>query len=325
MSNKDINKNTQMKNLLCRDTRASYLIDMFGYNPFKESRGSNVRRCTYGDTCRGAHSSSDIQLFPHVYNWEKTDKSKFDFIGLHKEISSVISRDKVKLRPFNKFSDKINKFHDMDFISLIQLWHDLSCHYRKISKEIPKKKQWKSSELPKMHDSGYIFSEDVPGFYLNENSEDPAWAFERLTHLCVQHYSFKEKISKREPVLIWDLCLGEHNCKEGCHFIKQILCQDDFYKGKCDCVSLDEFTKNVSKIKSEIDIINKTKHKTDSLLKQLKMKENELNNYQRKTHYTDCGMIPYNEQLKKVIPEPIIEDIIPEKKVGKVIKISLKK
>ena len=345
-----VHDTTLIKNLWCRDARAKFVINLLGFNPFYQSKGCHVRECTFGETCRGAHNASDIKLLPHISRWNRYDKKNIDFPHMEVHIKFIINKDKtkLKLKLINPFNEKINKIEDFNIIEIVQLWRELACYYRKISKEIPRKCDWKSSVPPKTHESGYVFSDDVPGFYLDEKIEDNAWTFDRITRWCNIHQEFKNKIARKEKVIIWDMCLGETNCKEGVHFINEYLCYDNFLTGKCDCISLNEFDRIKIAIQDEIEIIEeklKENFKPKQIEQQkalLAKKKKDLVNHQRKLHFTESGMKPYIEQLsdykkkledEKAKKEELLSKVIKPSwdnntetiTTGKVIKLSLKK
>ena len=350
-SHSSVNGTITTKNLWCRDARAKYIINSLGYSPFRQARGSNIRECSYGDSCRGAHRLEEIRLLPHINRWNRVDKKNYDFPGMFCNIKDVLLKDAVKIREIDPNYRKLNNIENINVIQLIQLWKELACYYRKIAKEIPRKRDWKSTIPPKTHDSGYVFSDEVPGFYLDEKYDDNVWALERTTHYCNNHNDFKKKIDNKEQIIIWDLCLGESNCKEGIHHLDEMLCIDNFLTGSCDCKSKEEFDTYKTGLKDEIEIIE---DKLNTVLKpkqiesfkaSLFRKKAEFNNLQRKLHFTDSGMIPYDQQKiaydKKILEDKAIAEAILAKtikpawdynisktgevNVGKVIKLSLKK
>ena len=348
-TNSTIAKMVATKNLWCRDARANNIIRILGFNPFRQGKGSHIRQCSYGDGCRGAHCAEEIKILPHINTWNRLDKSKYNFADMFVNMVSVIDLDKAKVSACSPFNERLCKVPTMNFIEVLQFWHDISCHYRKIAKELPKKRDWKSSAPPISHTSGYAFADDVPGFYLEDKLEDNAWAFYRMTSFCNTHTTFKDKIAKREGVTIWDICLGETNCKEGVHHLDESICVDDFVTGKCSCVSVEEFLSTKSTLRKEIDdlekLISSAKLKQrENITFNINKKRSELNNTQRKTHYTDCGMKPWIvqwaehliriEEGHKKAEEEETKRVKPawdhnmgktgEVKIGKVAKLSLK-
>jgi hypothetical protein len=343
-------KTVATKNLWCRDARANQIIRILGFNPFRQGKGFHVRQCSYGEGCRGAHCADEIKLLPHIHQWNRLDKSKYNFPEMFVNMVSVINRDKNKVSSCSPFNERLSKLETFNFIEILQLWHDLSCHYRKIAKELPKKRDWKSSAPPISHTSGYAFADDVPGFYLDEKYEDNAWAFDRMTRFCNTHTAFKDKIAKHEGVTIWEICLGETNCKEGIHHEDELVCIDNFINGTCSCISKTDFDTKISTLKEEIAESNHllqttTKQKQrEKIIAIINKNRSELNNMQRKIHFTDSGMKSWNQQWseyvvkmeeeRKKVEEEEAKRVKPawdhtmgktdEIKVGKVNKLSLK-
>ena len=344
---KDNNENT--KNLWCRDARVNNIIKILGRNPFKQGKGYHIRDCFNHTNCRGAHTKEEIRVLPHLSKWDRMDKTKFNFPEIYFEILTVINNEKSEMKSFP--SENIKKLNELNFIEIIQLWRELACYYRKISKEIPRKKDWKSSAPPQSHSSGYIYSDDVPCFYLSDKSEDCVWAFERLTKHCEKQLQFIDNINERIYITIWDICLGEKNCKEGVHHIEEALCNDDFLTGKCDCISEIDHETKIDDIKTIInDVTNQLAapqirpKRKEQLQGILNNKKQTLNNTQRKIHYTEQGMKPFIIQLELYIKSKIEEEKNkqieldkklkptwdhefakqPDSPIGKVKKISLK-
>jgi hypothetical protein len=296
-----------LKNLWCRDTYAHYIIKNSNHNPFRQGKGYNIRHCTYCNNCRGAHSLEEIKPYPYIYYWNNLDKSKYNFVNMFVNIVSVINRDKSKINSFSSFNEKISKINKMNFIEVLQLWHELSCHYRKIAKELPKKRDWKSPIPHVTKSSGYVFADDVPGFYLDDKTlEDNAWAFVRMTRFCNTYLTFNNKIKKQENVTIWEICLGEINCKEGVHNINESICIENFLTGICSCNTKEEIDSMKLTLQEEINNLEKLIFSTD--IKQhghitfnINKKKSELNNIQRKIHYTEYGMKPWNIQFEEYI------------------------
>ena len=291
------------KTYWCRDARAFDIVKIIGFVPFH--KGFNMRKCSYPN-CRGAHCLEEIKTIPHIHKWNHIDKSKYNFADMFVNIVSVINRDKSKVFPFSFFNEQISKVSTMNFIEVLQLWHDLSCHYRKIVKELPKKREWKSPILPLSHTSGYVFADDVPCFYLDNKFEDNAWAFDRITRFCNTHKTFKDKIAKHEHVTIREICLGEVNCKEGIHRIYESICVKDFLEGKCSCMTKEEFNSEKETLQKEINNLQKivnlpksNKHK--DIIDVINNKRYKLNNLERSIHYTDYGMKSWNAQWAEYI------------------------
>ena len=325
------------KNLFCKTARANEIISLIGYNPFtalgKEYR---IRECPYGAECKGAHSREEFQNFTHISRFNNLDKSTFNFIDVNTELLQVINNDKVKMKSGEIFKDKIKIINELTFIELVQLWHDLSCFYRKLAKEVPKMKM---NHSEKIHGSGYKFSEEIPKFYLSEMHEDFCWSFVRTTYYCTMHLDFRNKINQRQPVTIGEICVGHNNCKKGVHNLYELLCIDNFLSGKCNCIDKEKFDREKESIENKIKEIKQKisfesdKKKKDRLNLYLKKYENDLHMHQRKIHYTEIGMIPfniqydkYNTHLKEEADKKVKEEAkLATEPIKKVIKVSLGK
>jgi hypothetical protein len=234
------------------------------------------------------------------------NKATFNFPLLYHEIRESINRDKLKMNEKNPFSEKILTIDDMHFIELAKLWRELARHYRKISNEIPKRSEWKSTVLPVPNESGYIFSEDVPYFSISDEMEKYVWPFTRILLYCSTHINFITSINAKRIMQLKDICLGDKNCKEGIHNIREHLCISDFNTGTCDCMSKIDHDTIIHDLQNEIDQIKKDMTEGDSkqkniLRKILKRKEDEYYNTNRKIHYSDYHMKPFNQQLEEYI------------------------
>lgn len=340
---KNTNTFTPIKNLWCREAKAKQIIDVLGFNPFRQGKGYHVRDCSYGQDCRGCHSRDEFVVLSHISKWNRIDKSTFNFSEMYTDIIRAIKDDTQKVKDSQGFKNRINNLNELNFVEVLQLWRDLSCYYRKIAKEI------KQNNLTG-HPSGYTSHKDVPGFFLNEKIEDNAWAMERQTKLCKEHLSLKTKINEGDKVTVWDICLGEMNCKVGVHNFDELLCIDDFLTGTCSCDTLEEHNKKGTILKDEIkqlsNKINFAKKNSEKvkLSQELINKKTAFNCLQRKIHYSDDGMSPFQEQWKAHLDKMELERKAKEEeeakkerpawdhtgklgevKVGKVIKLSLKK
>ena len=197
--------------------------------------------------------------------------------------------------------------------------------------------------------NGYTYYEDVPQFNLSDKIEDYAWAIERMTHMCKQQQSVnnkldtlqkmdRKKITPNEMVTINEICIGSVNCKQGVHTLKEMLCVDDFYRGKCACLSPSDIVSQSEEIEEHMALVGNKKSPKYFILKE---RLDRLKNTIRKIHYSEQGMLPFNDQLEeyKIYLESekikldeknnsskIQHDMIknPDMKVGKVIKLKLK-
>jgi len=326
------------QNLWCRPCYAEHIITVIGFKCFKETNGCQLRKCQYTATdCRGAHTADAIKPLKHISTYNRLDKSKYDWVSLYFGVIESFKKDLIKLIDKDHIS-KVSKFISEDsqeeiiynFIDAIKLWRDLSCIYRKIQKEIPFKHA--GGNAVQTHLSGYKYSDDVPTFYLNGALEDVAWPFERILRDCQTHKKVQEKLNKRQQITIWDLCLATGlNCKEGVHHQDERLCSDNFLTGTCSCQTqesidtsevelqlkkLDLITKLTALVKNK-DVNSSSDNWQSSKLKGKKSKAqdprqelekqiqnvNQQINYfstlQRMIHYTEQGMTPFNEQLRK--------------------------
>jgi hypothetical protein len=314
------------KNLWCRDAMWQYYIDVLGRNPFSQSNGCRLRQCQYdASTCRGAHCATDIKPLPHINTYNRLDKSKYDWPQLYDGIVSSLQTDGPKVI----LADHARKIADvatLNFVEAIHLWREMACHYRKLGKELPSRRSGNATQ----HSSGYSYSEDVPKFYLDEKLEDTAWAFERLSRYCPTHKNIENNLIKQHLITVWDLCLATGlNCKEGVHYDDEHICVSDFLTGSCSCITKEsieskevelqlkkiELTTQLTKMIEE-EVANeeddcwssrkKGKAKTvdpkQNLRNQIAAINNkiaELSNNQRMIHYTELGMIPFEQQLVK--------------------------
>ena len=175
------------KNLLCRHALFSELTGEYN-------------TCKYGDSCRGAHSEKDIVLYPGNKLFNELDKSTYNFSLLFEEIKKTIISEKYKIK-LERHVHTIDNINKLNNIELLQLWRELACYYRKISKT----------------------DKAIPQFDLKEY-EDIAWAFERKTKLCK---TFLEENKKEKIDINKDkICCGSYNCKEGVHNQERISVPD---------------------------------------------------------------------------------------------------
>lgn len=301
----NINEDTTSKNLWCRDAKANDIIKIIGYNPFRVCRGAHIRECIYGEKCRGSHSREDIKIYPYIQKWSNVDKSTYNFPEMHEDILLSINRDKVKLKSNSYLFNEVSNINRMNFIEVLNLWNNLATYYRKMAKEQNN-------------------TNDIPDFHLNEKIEDNAWAFDRLTKFCQMHKSLKEKISQKIPVIIWDICLGETNCKNGCHYLDETICIDDFLTGSCTCTSKVDFDgkrnniiKFIERKKSELEKTT-NENKIKKIQSEIDSKNRELICMQRKIHYTETDMVPYNKQYEEYKNKKRIESENKQKELDKI-------
>ena len=353
LNNNNNNDNKEAwKNLWCRNARVNNIIKILGRNPFTQSPGNHIRQCFDHSNCRGAHTKEEIRVLPQFPKWTRVDKTAFNFIEIYFEILTVINNEKSKMRQsidedIIKLHEKIKKINELNFIEIVQVWRGLACYYRKLAKELPKRKDFRESSInPQAHTTGYIYSEDLPCFYLNEKTEENVWVLSKITKFCKKQLDFVHKVDNKLCTTIWDVCLGDVNCKEGIHHIDEALCIDDFLTGKCDCIlevehesKIDEITSIIKDITTQLSGVNIRPKRREQLEGILYNNKNKLNTIKRKIHYTEQGMKPFNIQLdnynklkeepKKQLEldnktKPSWDHKLADSPTGKVKKISLK-
>jgi hypothetical protein len=279
------------------------------------------------------HISSYNRLDKSGYDWVNL------YIGVIESLNkdSIKLIDKEHISKISKFiikeniKDCLDIAESLSFIDAIKLWRDLSCIYRKIQKEIPfKHAAHAAGNIVHTHSSGYKYSDDVPTFYLSGSLEEIAWSFERILRYCPLHKKVQSSLDKRQLITIWDLCLATGlNCKEGVHYQDEYLCTDNFLTGKCSCQTQESINAREMELQlKKLDLITKltalienknVSSTTDSWQKSKTQKSKTLDPKQelnkqiqiinqqidslstmhRKIHYTDQGMLPFNEQLQK--------------------------
>jgi len=327
-NNKTTLTSDSTQNLWCRDTYWQHITNVLGYSPFKETNGCRLRQCQFeAGTCRGAHCAKDLKPLKHISSYNRLDKSKYNWVQLYYGIVSSLQTNGPKVI-LEEHKRKIADVATMNFIETIQLWREFACYYRKIAKEIPFKRF--TGNAPTVHSSGYKYSDDVPGFYLEGTLEDTAWAFERLTRYCGTHKAMEANIARRHQITVWDLCLATGvNCKEGVHYADEHICPSDFLTGSCTCPTKESLEAKEAELQmKKIELAtqltklieeeaskdtngwastgNKKKSKTKTtdpkqeLRNQIKAIDNEIADVtgtQRMIHYTELGMIPFVQQL----------------------------
>jgi hypothetical protein len=254
----------------------------------------------------------EITVAPHIKNFSDLDKSKFNFVNLYLAIKNILIEQKHMMK---QGQEKLENIDSLDFIQLLREWRDIVGYHRKIAKTLPTK----IDGIPAIEEHGYQFYEEVPGFYLSDTFEDYAWALERITKLCPENESFNQKIRDGEKPIVWDMCLGETNCKSGVHYSEDLLCLDDFIKGECSCLKKEESEEKVQKLQMKLNQLKerhekiqekkaiypqnipnflKEENKVNQKMVQIK---NELKTNKRCVHFTDVGFKPFNVQLANYI------------------------
>lgn len=305
-----MNSNTNKQNLWCRNKYCQHLNSLYTKKIFKETNGCYLKECKSRDEeCRGAHSEQLIKILPNIYKYNSIKKSSIDWVKIFLEILESIEKDKIKIHN----SDHKQKTSDLtkyDFIELIQLWRELACYYRKIAKSLPSK--FDDIKLDSI--DNYEYKEHVPQFPISDDIEDIVWGFERLTRWCHVQQKFNDSINNNILITIWDVCLATGiNCKEGIHKKSELVCKDDFLTGRCSCQTVEQINEQVIIYEKELEMLNeqtldtswstkKSKKKGDlkSLILSIESKINDLKN-SRSIHYSDQGMIPFNDQYKNYL------------------------
>lgn len=216
-------------NTWCRDTRALFVKRFLKRNPFTEFRGCRLRKCPFGDDCRGAHHIKELKILPNIKEWSIIDKSSFDFVKYFIIMKDVIKSNTIKLSIKEK--EITMEIDTMNFFQVLNFWQSLAFKYGKIKKNLFSSRKYHGKKTNTFHD--FKFREDVPIFTFE--NEDYMWALQRMISMCHQQKSFIDKIEKKEKVTIRDICCGDFNCKFGVHHIDEMICMEDFLTGTCSC------------------------------------------------------------------------------------------
>lgn len=294
-NNKSFNNftNDPVKNLWCRDAMWPEVIKAAKYNPFVQYNGCKLRKCKYNhDECRGAHSFEDIKPYPHIRNFNRLDKNKYAWCNLYFEIISSL-KSNLPMVILIEHKNKIAVVLTKNFIEIIQLWREMACYYRKLAKEIPRRDSNNSAAATK-HPSGYTWFEDVPQFNLDNNTEDTAWAFERITRFCPIHEKMLLNICNHTTFTVWDLCVASGiNCKEGVHYLDEHLCVSDFLTGTCSCPTKESLNEQ------EIALLNKSSELVNQLTKIVESKKsNDFTNIKTSKKKTNKKVMTLNKSLE---------------------------
>jgi hypothetical protein len=293
------------QNFFCREELWQLYNSHYGGQVFKSEQGARLRKCTFGADCRGAHSEEQINTLPHNHHFNNMDKSKLDLVAIYNNICEVMESSKryVKHPTFKK---EIATYQNMDFVELLNFWYNITCYHRKTKKE-----------LYTNENTYYKKSDTIPEFFLD--NEDIVWPFERVTKMCQKNINLIEKISSdSDKPVIWDICCGSINCKEGCHNKSYLLCKQDLLTGQCDCPSNEELESKRQEIDFEIRSTDVILSKLISVKKKIaftntkRQLQNQLKNTVRMIHLTEQGLIPFSvqmEEYKRVENEKLKEQI----------------
>lgn len=289
------------KNFFCRDKFWQMFSTMQECQVFKSIPGATLRDCTFGDNCRGAHSQAEICMLPGNYNFNKMDKSDIDLASIYKNITNIF--DTSEKRVINPdFKKDLSNYKELDFIELLNLWFRITCYHRRVKKEL---RNGETNEY-------YNNIDSIPEFFLE--NEETVWPFERITKLCPKNQEFIRKVNhKFEKPILWDICCGSVNCKEGCHNSTYLACKEDILNGKCNCLTKSMVEERQSSVLDEIEILRDSlicKSDTSGFKTTLNAKkkkgiqskistlETDYSQITRMVHLTDQGLIPFNKQME---------------------------
>ncbi len=283
-----------IKNFMCRDHYWQLINQHYNHSVFCSINGARLRKCTFGENCRGAHSENDIKILPANHQFNKLNKSKIDLIEIYNNICQVFETEKSKVLDPD-FKIKIYNYSSFSFSELLNFWFDITCYHRRL------KKNFDSEE-----NEFYKNKNSIPDFFLEY--EDIVWPLERITKMCPKHAALIHCIecSEKKPV-VWDICCGSINCKEGCHHESNMICTDNLNTGICNCLTLEEFEAKKLKIKNEIDICNNfisdpefkiNSKKKKNITNKIQKLQKQYDSLYRKIHLTEEGLIPFEVALK---------------------------
>jgi hypothetical protein len=327
------------KSLWCRNHYLKVIQSEIGRNPFVGINGIEIKDCPNdAKSCYGMHSSDEFVYLHHNDVFNQLDKAKYDWVKLFLALKQSIKND-ISRANNPEHKKKYETIDQMDFIEVIQFWRELACYYRKLRKnldtienadiiDLDEYKKKKSESI----DIQYIYKEDLPEFRLSYDLENIAWAFERVTRRCKDYERFEKLLSKFKPITHGDVCCFHDNCRDGVHQLNKLVCKEDFLRGKCSCPTITElenaeipYQKKLIELSNQlIDVVNLEKQSLvesegwkkpkgrnshndsinliNSQIKQIQKTINDLQQF-RHTHYTELGMIPFEEALKNYIIE----------------------
>jgi hypothetical protein len=288
--------------------------------------------CRFGATCFNAHKEEEIEKKPLVAMWERIkDFSSFDLGAMMDNILEVMDKSK-QLVNNPKYRSGMANVHSLGFVELLAFWYDITCHHRRISKELPSKRKWQDTKSKPIPMEGYHFQEDVPQFYLQD--EDNVWALERALHMCPD----QAKLTKSRRLNAKDICVGSFNCKKGVHKLEDVVCTDNLLTGECKCMCEDEIEMTKNQIEADIQKlytmletstdadgfqIKLSKKVKDDIHQEIREKKQEFASITpRMRHLTELGLIPLKIHLEKKREiakkvEAAVEEIVVTKKVLK--------
>ncbi len=315
---KDDKYKNQIKSTWCIPYLARHLNDMnFNITGHFE--------CRYGETCRQAHSKSEIIEMDHIKGWRNRDKSNVDLSAIKKNIIEILTTSKDSVND-TKYRSGIINIDSLSFDGLLNFWFDITCFHRRMAKELPSKEHWTSRNKPNPV-GGYFFKNEVPKFYL-ENEED-VWSLQRTLRMCEKHAN----LSPDKPVSLKDICCGDINCKEGVHNPAELVCIDNLLNGKCNCLSEDEIEEQkaglmeeAEQIQEQVQCLNNNKKndgRKNSLISEYNQIVTKFNMLCRKKHLTEQGLIPLMVRIDREKSSPVTVlnvDTVEVKKVARIVK-----
>lgn len=290
------------------------------------------RPCKFGADCYNAHKEEEIEEKPLISMWKRlNDFSKFDIGAMMDNILEVMSKSKDLVNN-PKYRSGIANINSLNFVELLGFWYDISCHHRRIAKELPSKRKWQDTKSKPMPMEEYHFSEDVPQFYLE--NEDNVWALERVIHMCPDY----AKLTKARRMNMNEVCGGSINCKKGVHNVEDLVCVDNLLTGECSCMCEEEIEMTRMQIETDIEKfktmletsvdadgfqVKMSKKVKDGILEDIREKKRELASIKpRMRHLTELGLVPLKVHLdkKKEIAakvEAAVEEIVVTNKILK--------
>jgi hypothetical protein len=308
------------KNFFCRDKYWQLLNSVHQCQVFKSIPGANLRDCTYGDKCRGAHSPDEISILPNNYKFDKMDKSTIDLVQIYKEITTIFDEsEKLVINP--DYKKLLADYKKLDFVELLNFWFQITCYHRRVKKELRNGGT----------DEYYNNINTIPEFFLE--SEETVWPLERITKMCPKNENLLRKVNhKFEKPILWDICCGSINCKEGCHNIGYLVCKEDMLNGECGCLTKSTMEERQSNLLSQIQDLKDSLicstgsdgFKTTINPKKKKIIQNKINTLEtdyskiiRMVHLTDQGLIPFNKQMELEKLKQEQEKIVKQEEIRK--------
>ena len=227
--------NKANKTCWCRDAYAgivnNYVICKYNREVvFNECKNNYLRKCRHKE-CFNAHSGDEIVISKYISSWDKLNKKNLDLIFYYNKMLNILEINKYKL-----LNDDLKEYNSLDkknFIDVLKIWRNFNNKYSGLRKKAKYKNSWKGNSNPPLILGKYYFREEFPDLIFKE--EDNMWALYRQFIKCKDHENMNKKIENGELLLVQELCIGHHNCKNGAHWDDQMICKDDFLIGNCNC------------------------------------------------------------------------------------------